>query len=50
MLQKVYLLTSENTQQLLSLTSRVLFFLTPKIGLERDPSNPVTALDSAKKY
>ena len=25
------------------------FFLTPKIGLERDPSNPVTALDSSKQ-
>ena len=45
----VYLLTFQKTQQLLPLTPRVLFFLTPKISRERGPSNPVTAPDSSKK-
>ena len=44
----VNLLTFQKTQQLLPLIPRVLFyfFLTPKISLERGPSNPVTTLDS----
>ena len=46
MLQMVDLLTFQKTQQLLPLTPRVLFFLTPKISLESDPSNPITALES----
>ena len=48
-LWKVHLITFQKTQQLLTLTPRVVFFLTSKISLKRGPSNPATALHSSKK-